>query len=134
MPQGTLRFTVRTADSAFPITEARVTVSLPDGTVLGEDRVTAQNGAVSRDFLIDAPDRALSLRPEETQPYSTVDATISASGFYTFVIRGIQIFAGERKIIKIQEIFFETDDFKSDIMIMAEFGQNKIERNKFNIR
>jgi hypothetical protein len=38
------------------------------------------------------------------------------------------------KLLKYRRFFFETDDFKSDIMIMAEFGQNKIERNKFNIR
>ena len=104
MPQGSLRFNIRTADSAFPVVEARVRVTLPDGTLVGEDLVTAGNGAVSREFLIDAPERELSLRPSEPQPYSTVDATIEAGGFYTFLIRGIQIFAGEKSVLPAEMI------------------------------
>ena len=98
MPQGSLYFTVRTADSAFPVTNATVTLFSPDGTVLGEDRITDESG-ISREFFIDAPERSLSLRPEEAQPYSTVDARIEADGFYTFFVRGIQIFAGEQSVL-----------------------------------
>ncbi|MBE6711992.1 MAG: hypothetical protein E7580_00565 [Ruminococcaceae bacterium] len=103
MPQGSLYFTVRTADSAFPVPEARVTVFSPDGTVLGEDRISGNSG-ISREFFIEAPARSLSLRPEEEQPYSTCDARIEADGFYTFFVRGIQIFAGEKSVLPAEMI------------------------------
>ena len=62
MPQGSLYFTIRTADSAFPVTNAAVTLYSPDGSVLGEDRITEESG-ISRKFFIDAPERP-------TRPYS----------------------------------------------------------------
>lgn len=103
MPQGSLYFTIRTADSAFPVTNAAVTLYSPDGKVLGEDRITEESG-ISRKFFIDAPERSLSLRPEEALPYSTVDARIEADGFYTFFVRGIQIFAGEESVLPAEMI------------------------------
>ena len=103
MPQGSLYFTVRTADSAFPVKNASVFLYSPDGALLGEDRSVGESG-VSREFFIDAPERTLSLRPEEDQPYSTVDARIEASGFYTFFVRGIQIFAGEQSVLPAEMI------------------------------
>lgn len=103
MPQGSLYFTIRTADSAFPVTNAAVTLYSPDGAVLGEDRITEESG-ISRKFYIDAPERSLSLRPEEALPYSTVDARMEADGFYTFFVRGIQIFAGEESVLPAEMI------------------------------
>ena len=103
MPQGSLYFTVRSADSAFPVQNARIILYTPDGTMLGEDLISNGNG-ISREFFIDAPDRNLSLRPEEALPYSTCDARVEADGFYTFLIRGIQIFAGEKSVLPAEMI------------------------------
>lgn len=104
MPQGSLFFTVRTADSAFPVEAAEVIVTTPDGVEIGRDTVTSANGSVSRAFLIEAPERELSLSPSEELPYSVVDARVEAFGFYTFVIRGIQIFAGEKSRLPVEMI------------------------------
>ncbi|MBR7165707.1 MAG: peptidoglycan-binding protein, partial [Clostridia bacterium] len=104
MPQGSLFVTVRTADSAFPVAEAQVTILSPEGAVLGEDRVTSKNGSVSRTFQLDAPDRALSLSPGETLPYSTYDVSVTADGFYSFLIRGVQIFEGEKSQLPVEMI------------------------------
>ena len=103
MPQGSLYFTVRAADSAFPVRNVRITLLSPEGQVLGEDLIS-DSGGISREFLIDAPDRALSLRPEEELPYATCDARVEADGFYTFFIRGIQIFAGEKSFLPTEMI------------------------------
>jgi len=103
MPQGSLYFTLRTADSAFPVRNAAVTLYSTDGRVLGEDTVEGESG-VSRTFFLDAPERSLSLRPEEEQPYSTYDALIRAEGFYSFFIRGIQIFPGEESVLPAEMI------------------------------
>ena len=102
MAQGTLFVTVRSADSAFPVPTAEVRVFSPDGTFLGEDRVTSENGSVSRDFTLDAPERVLTLSPRAETPYATYDVRITAEGFYSFFIRGVQIFAEERSELPVE--------------------------------
>jgi len=104
MPQGSLFFTVRSASSAFPVGNARVEVFTPAGESLGEAETSTATSGVSREFLIDAPARSLSLAPGEALPYSTVDARITAEGFYSFFIRGIQIFAGETSRLPVEMI------------------------------
>lgn len=102
MAQGIFFVTVRSADSAFPVPEAQVRVFSTEGALLGEDRVTAENGGVSRDFVLEAPERELSLAPREEIPYSTYDVRIEAEGFYSFFIRGVQIFPEERSCLPVE--------------------------------
>ena len=105
MPEGNLIVTVRTADSAFPAESARVQVFSVNGELLGEDRLTSENGSVSRPFSLFAPSRALSLIPEgEEQPYETYDVLVEAPGFYSFLIRGVQIFEGEGSHLPVELI------------------------------
>ncbi len=103
MAQGTLFVTVRSADSAFPVPGALVQILSPSGEILGEDRVSGAGG-VSRSFSLSAPDRALSLSPQEELPYSTYDVLVSADGFYSFLIRGVQIFADEKSQLPVEMI------------------------------
>ncbi len=102
MAQGILFVTVRSADSAFPVPLSQVKVFSPEGQLLGEDTVREENGSVSRDFFLDAPERVLSLSPREEIPYATVDVSIAAEGFYSFFIRGVQIFAEERSELPVE--------------------------------
>ncbi|MBR2634484.1 MAG: peptidoglycan-binding protein [Clostridia bacterium] len=104
MAKGILFITVRTADSAFPVREAYVKVLDGGGVILGEDTVTSGNGAVSRDFELNAPEKALSLSPREAIPYATYDVSVEADGFYSLRIRGVQIFAEERSELPVQLI------------------------------
>ena len=104
MPQGTLFVTVRAADSAFPVRRAHIQLFAEGGEPLGEDTVTEENGSVSRDFSLEAPDPAATLLPEGPLPYSTYEALISAEGFYPFRIRGIQIFASVRSELPVEMI------------------------------
>ena len=102
MAQGILFVTVRSADSAFPVPISKVRIFSPEGVFLGEDTVREENGSVSRDFLLEAPEKILSLSPREELPYSTVNVEISADGFYSFLIRGVQIFAEERSELPVE--------------------------------
>ncbi len=104
MPQGSLVITVRSAEEAFPVPEAEVFVYLPDGTLIGQDRLNAAAGSISREFVIPSPARALSLIPQEIIPYSVCSAEIRAAGFYTFRINGIQIFDGEKSTLPVEMI------------------------------
>ncbi len=102
MAQGILFVTVRSADSAFPVPLSQVQVFSPEGELLGEDTVKEENGSVSRDFILTAPEKILSLSPREELPYATVDVSIAADGFYSFFIRGVQIFAEERSELPVE--------------------------------
>lgn len=102
MAQGILFVTVRSADSAFPVPSSRVQVFSSDGVLLGEDGVASANGSVSRDFILEAPEKVLSLTPREELPYATYDVSITAEGFYSFFIRGVQIFADERSELPVE--------------------------------
>ncbi len=103
MPQGSIFVTVRAAESAFPVESATIIITTPEGVELGRDQVSADNGSVSREFFIDAPDPALSLSPQESAlPYSTCDATVIAPGFITVRVKGIQIFAGEKSELPLE--------------------------------
>ncbi len=104
MPTGTLVVTVRASDDAIPVPRSQVVITSPGGEVLGEDLVTAENGSVSRTFSLPAPDRELSLTPEEAQPYSTYDVRITADGFDTVLVRGVQIFDGEDSRLPVEMI------------------------------
>ena len=108
--QGSLFFTVRAADSAFPVESATIVITSPEGEVLGEEAVSAENGSVSRNFLIDAPDPTLSLSPGEDTPYATCDAIVSAQDFHTFHVKGIQIFGGERCVLPLEMIPMNRDE------------------------
>lgn len=104
MAQGTLFVTVRASDSAFPVPQARVTILKEEDTVLYEASVTSENGSVSPDFSLEAPDPALSLSPGEALPYSIYSAKVEAEGFYSVRVNGIQIFAGERSELPVEMI------------------------------
>jgi len=103
MPQGSVFFTIRTAEDAVPLS-GEVSLFTPDGNFLGQDTVQAENGSVSREFFLDAPERSLSLSPQDIQPYSTYNARITADGFQPVEILGIQIFADEKSFVPVEMI------------------------------
>ena len=104
MAQGKLFVTLRASDGAFPVARGRVTVFGSDGAVLSAGEVSAQTGGVSPDFLLDAPDPALSLSPDKATPYATYSVKVEAEGFYSVRVNGVQIFAGERSELPVDMI------------------------------
>ena len=104
MPQESLVVSIRTADSAVPVRRASVVVTTDAGQELGRDEVTNQNGSLSRAFFLNAPDESLSLSPGQAQPYSTYTVTVTAPGFYSTRITGVQMFTGDQSRLPIDMI------------------------------
>ena len=104
MPQESLVVSIRTADSAVPVRRALVVVTTDAGEELGRDEVTSQNGSLSRAFFLTAPDESLSLSPGQAQPYSTYTVTVTAPGFYSTRITGVQMFTGDESRLPVDMI------------------------------
>ncbi len=105
MSQGTLFVTLRASDEAFPVPLATVNILDAEGKSLYREQVRGENGGVSSDFALWAPDEALSLSPDSAQtPYATYDALVEAEGFYSVRINGVQIFSGQRSQLPVEMI------------------------------
>ncbi len=88
---------VQTFTSQESFGEKDVRISLSGGQTLFTD----ENGFTPK-IEIEAPDKALSESPGNVSPYTLVDLTIEKEGFFTIIIRNVQIFAEETTLQKIQ--------------------------------
>ena len=89
MGTGYLQVFVTTANQTAPIPHARVQIK--NGSGMLHEGFTDGNGR-SQNYGIQAPDAALTLDPNYGKPaYSTVDVTVSAEGYVTQHIRGVEI-------------------------------------------
>ena len=101
MGTGYLTVNVRTAFDALPKAGARVTIKGQDGAVLYQTTTDA-NGNTDY-FPLTAPDMKHTLDPNWLQPaYSVVDVTVSADGFQTVQIHGVEIVDTQRTILPVQ--------------------------------
>ena len=90
MGLGTLVVLTTTADEALPIANAKISVTDNSGKLLFEGKTDA-NG-VSASVSIEAPDVSLTLDPNYKKPaYSTVNVDITAPGFTSEHISGVEI-------------------------------------------
>lgn len=93
MGQGKLTIRATTGSGGAPIENAQVTVSQA-GTTLYQ-MVTNQNG-LTDPMGIQAPDAAGTLTPSGIGPwYATVDVEVTAAGYVSKRIEGVQIFDGQ---------------------------------------
>ncbi|MCL2069181.1 MAG: peptidoglycan-binding protein, partial [Oscillospiraceae bacterium] len=100
MGTGFLKVQATTADEAMPVPNARVIVQKPDGTKLYEAK-TDENGS-SEVFSLSAPDKSFTLDPNYTEPaYSICDVIVSAPGFITRHIHGVEIVDTQTAILPV---------------------------------
>ena len=92
--EGMLSVIASTADSAFPVPNARVTVYTRIGGKLHLNYMmtTNQNGETPT-VVLPAPPAGLSQQPENIQPYSLCDIRIFAKGFFRSEALNVRIFA-----------------------------------------
>ena len=91
MGTGTLIVKADLANDAVPIEGADVAVIGKDGKLLY--KLKTDSSGVSETAALAAPDKAYSLDPDyQGIPYSTCRVRVSAPGFITEIINGVQIF------------------------------------------
>lgn len=96
MQTGYLKVNSYTANRLIPVSGTKVTVF--DKGKLTAYRVTDENGATSV-MEIEAPDKALSESPGNSEPFSRVDVYLKREGYIPLVYKGVQIFPGEVSVL-----------------------------------
>lgn len=89
--------TVQTFLSAESYGVEGVKVTLSDGRVLYTD----ENG-FTETVVIEAPNKETGLKPDMGTPYTSIDITARKEGFFTIVLKNVQIFPTETTLQKIQ--------------------------------
>ena len=64
-------------------------------TVGGAETLFTDENGFTKTIALDAPNQALSESPGNASPYTSVDITVEKEGFYTIIIRNVQVFSGE---------------------------------------
>jgi len=100
MGRGYLKMQVTTANEALPIANAHVTIERPDGVILYETDTDA-NGNTDY-FSLTAPDVQYTLDPNFREPaYSVCDVVVSARGFVTEHVHGVEIVDTQSTILPV---------------------------------
>lgn len=90
---GRLRCRVTTA-GVIPIENATISISSPSNPGVTIEQLTTDSTGLTGEIELPAPPVDYSLAPNEPQPYSNYDATISAPGFDEAYISNIEILPG----------------------------------------
>lgn len=95
---GSLQINVYSQNALFPISDATVVVTSETGNTPVSERVTTNSSGQTQTLTLPTPPLEYSMIPQEQQPYSQYDITISAPGYETTTITGAQLLANELAI------------------------------------
>jgi len=100
---GYIKVETRTAEDALPVGNAHVDIRQPDGTILYETETDA-DGETEK-FSLTAPDKSLTLDPDYGRPaYSICDVDVSAPGYASIHVHGVQIVDTQKAILPVKMI------------------------------
>ena len=98
---GYIKVEAHTADDALPVKNAHVQIRKSDGGILYETDTDA-NGSTEK-FPLTAPDIELTLDPYYGKPaYSICDVDVTASGYVTVHVHGVQIVDTQTAILPVK--------------------------------
>lgn len=93
--EGKLYIVASTADSAYPVPDARVTIySQIDGKTMLNYILKTDESGLTPVVNLPAPPANLSQEPENIKPYATYNVKIYASGYFREEAKDVPIFAG----------------------------------------
>jgi len=95
---GTLQINVYSQNALIPISDAIVTITNEAGNQPFREEVTTNSSGQTQTLTLPTPPLEFSMVPQEQQPYSQYDITISAPGYETTSITGTQLLANELAI------------------------------------
>ena len=93
MAQGYLQVDVVSDVNNFPVQDAEITISSVDAPETIITRLMTNSSGQTENVVLEAPPKALSLRPGDVRPYSEYQVAVSAPGYEPAVIAGTEILA-----------------------------------------
>ncbi len=93
MAQGYLQVDVVSDVNNFPVQDAEITISSVDAPETVIRRLMTNSSGQTENVVLEAPPKALSLRPGDARPYSEYQVAVSAPGYEPAVIAGTEILA-----------------------------------------
>ena len=93
MAQGYLQVDVVSDVNNFPVQDADITISSVDAPETVIRRLMTNSSGQTENVVLEAPPKALSLRPGDVRPYSEYQVAVSAPGYEPAVIAGTEILA-----------------------------------------
>ena len=93
MAQGYLQVDVVSDVNNFPVQDAEITISSVDAPETVIRRLMTNSSGQTENVVLEAPPKALSLRPGDVRPYSEYQVGVSAPGYEPAVIAGTEILA-----------------------------------------
>ena len=93
MAQGYLQVDVVSDVNNFPVQDAEITISSVDTPETVIRRLMTNSSGQTENVVVEAPPKALSLRPGDARPYSEYQVAVSAPGYEPAVIAGTEILA-----------------------------------------
>ena len=102
--EGALKVQVVARGSNVPIQNATITISYSGDPESSVEEVTTDDSGMSEQIALAAPPLEYSMEPGENQPFSQYTVSVTAEGFRTVNVSGIEVFSNE---VSLQEIRME---------------------------
>ena len=125
MPNGELIVYASVAAQAAPLAGVRILVQDEAGGTAA--RLTTDNAGATAPLALEAPDPAYSLDPDNrtVRPYTVYRLTAEADGWLPQVVDGVQVFAGQRTVARLE--FLPDDTAGSPTLADARSDEQNVE-------
>ena len=125
MPNGELIVYASVAAQAAPLAGVRILVQDEAGGTAA--RLTTDNAGATAPLALEAPDPAYSLDPDNrtVRPYTVYRRTAEADGWLPQVGDGVQVFAGQRTVARLE--FLPDDTAGSPTLADARSDEQNVE-------
>ena len=100
--EGSLQVNVESASGTLPIENATVEISYtgdPSGSI---EKVITNSSGQTEGIMLDTPPLEYSMEPSEQQPYAEYTVRVSAVGYTTVTVSGVQLLPGERSVQRVR--------------------------------
>lgn len=119
---GTLQINVYSQNALIPISGATVTVTNENGPQAIREQISTDSSGQTQTLTLPTPPLEYSMVPQEPQPYSQYDITVSAPGYETTTITGAQLLADNLaiqniRLLPLPENISESGTVSQDIII-----------------
>lgn len=109
--EGKLRIQVNSRSDGQPVEGAQVDISYTGGPGQTLEEVMTDESGNTEELTLDAPPLEYSMEPSEQQPYAEYTINITAKGYRSINISGIDIMSGETSL---QNVRLEKEDAPGD--------------------